>query len=186
MTVRAQPTAAGSSTRARFDSVALPHLDSIYRIACRMTRRTDEAEDLVQETYFRAFRSFHQFREGSNCRAWLCTILSHLNVDRGVRSADRLDRYRLGGLEHLLSAPAERRERSGTSLAYSEFVSDDMKRAMDATPEVFKTPLLLSALGDKSYMEISTMLGCPMGTVMSRIHRARKHVRKCLQACRGT
>ena len=182
----AGPAAAGVDLPAQFEKLALPHLEAMYRIARRMAGNSDEAEDLVQETYLRAFRAFHQFREGTNCRAWLSKILSNLNVDRVVQGVNRIDRHRLDKQECLLSAPPRRSERSEASLAYSEFVSDEVKRAIDDTPEVFRTPLLLSALGDRSYLEISTMLGCPTGTVMSRIHRARQHVRKHLLACRQT
>lgn len=169
--------------RAQFEDSALPHLDSIYRMARWMTRDSSEAEDLVQETYLRAYQSFHQFRHGSNCRAWLCRILSNLNIDRVSRRANRIvKRDTTAAIEHHPSAPSGQKPPAGTSLPYSEFLSDDMKQALDGTPEVFRRPLLLYALEDRSYVEISTIMGCPVGTVMSRIHRGRKHVRKCLLA----
>ena len=168
--------------RSEFDKVALAHLDAVYRAALWMTRNQHEAEDLVQETYLRAFRSFHRFEQSTNCRAWLLKILSNLNIDRYTRASAKSENVRYEDIQHLV---AEGRavgsfSGAGSGFDYGEFLDEDVKHAVESVPETFRVPLLLSAVEGMSYKEISRVLGCPMGTVMSRVYRGRQLLKRKL------
>jgi RNA polymerase sigma-70 factor (ECF subfamily) len=162
--------------RAEFDKVALTHMDSVYRAALWMTRNQHEAEDLVQETYLRAFRSFHRFEQSTNCRAWLLKILTNLNIDRYTRASAKSENVRYEDIKHFAASRVTEAGSSaaGSSFDYGEFLDEDVKHAVESVPETFRMPLLLSAVEGLSYKEISRVLGCPMGTVMSRVYRGRQ------------
>ncbi len=162
--------------------MALVHLDALHRTALRLTHNRPEAEDLVQETFLRAFRSFHRFNPGTNCRAWLFTIL---------RNAF-LNRIRQGSHEVLEDDPAawESASESVTQPAGSgthpqeEFfqtvLHGDVDRALKALPLVFREAVVLADLEGLNYKEIGQVLGCPPGTVMSRLSRGRSLLRQAL------
>jgi len=173
--------ATGENRRGEFEEVALVHLDAIYRSALRLTHNRAEAEDLAQDTCVRAFRSFHRFNPGTNCRAWLFTIL---------RNAFR-DRLRRGGRERLdpEAADWEGEWQSATVVAPTgqpeeEFfltaLAGDVERALRALPLPFREVVMLSDLEELSYKEIAEVVGCPVGTVMSRLSRGRALLRQAL------
>jgi len=168
--------------RLLFEQIALPHLDAIYSAAIRLTRHRDDANDLVQETILRSFRSFHQFAKGTNCRAWLLTILYN----------NFRDRYRQNGREHpCTSGEIEEELEAHTLLADMSFnnpeelLSDRMlgrriERALDELPEEFREALILVDVQELNYQEVADVLRIPLGTVKSRVSRARALMRSAL------
>ena len=165
------------SGRAEFEKVAMPHHDALYRIARCITRNEHEAEDLVQETYFRAFRAFHRFQPDTNCKAWLMKILTNLNVDRFSRSANRLENVRFEDLQPFLGKDCDPRPQPD---CFGEDLDDEVSEAVEEVPELFRTPLMLSSVKGLSYAQIARTLCCPLGTVMSRIHRGRQFLKNRL------
>jgi RNA polymerase sigma-70 factor (ECF subfamily) len=165
-----------------FEKAALMHLDAVYRVARYMTRNEHEADDLVQETYFRAFRAFDRFDMNTNCKAWLLKILSNLNVDRFSRIRVRRENVCYEDVKAFLGTADGSRSGSpaGGNHFADEYLDDEVGQAVRALPEAFREPLLLSAVEGLSYAEIARVLGCPIGTVMSRIFRGRHLLRKWL------
>jgi RNA polymerase sigma-70 factor, ECF subfamily len=161
--------------RTRFDAEAMPHLRSLYATACRMMRNTHDAEDLVQETFLRAYRAFEGYTPDTNIRAWLFTILHRVRTDFYRRSARTPQTVELP--EQGLPVPAPQ-----DALASGH---EDLTRALDALPEAFRTAVVLRDVQDFSYDEIATMTSVPIGTVMSRIHRGRGLLRQALLAKRS-
>ncbi len=154
----------------RFEREALPQMKALYATAYRLTRNTADAEDLVQETYLRAFRAFHLYAAGTNIRAWLFTILYRVRADhfrkagRSPRTVELLD-------EGPPLAPPQ------DALARGQ---EDIARALDRLPETFRAAVVLRDLQDFTYEEIASILAIPIGTVMSRIHRGRSMMRRLL------
>ena len=156
--------------RDRFDTEALPYLKRLYGTAYRMTGNAADAEDLVQETLLRAFRSFDRFIPGTNLRAWLFTILHHVRTD-GLRRAMRAPRTEeLAGEGPAVPPPQEALASGG----------EDLARAIAALPEGFRVAVVLRDVEELSYGEIAEVLQVPLGTVMSRIHRGRALLRAAL------
>lgn len=168
--------------RLHFEQVALPHLDSVYTAALRLTHNRDDASDLVQETILRAFRFFHQFARGSNCRAWLLTILYN----------NFRDRYRQNGRERPTNSGEIEQEFEARSLLADmslnnpeELLSDRMlgrriKSALNGLPEEFREALVLVDVQELNYQEVAEILAVPLGTVKSRVSRARALMRVAL------
>jgi RNA polymerase sigma-70 factor (ECF subfamily) len=154
----------------QFEAEALPHLKRLYGTAYRMTRNSHDAEDLVQETFLRAYRSFDRYTPGSNIRAWLYTILHRVRTDAVRRLARRPQAVEL--LEDTLAVPAPQDE-----LARGR---EDVAPALARLPEPFRVAVLLRDIEEFSYQEISQILEVPIGTVMSRIHRGRALLRQAL------
>ncbi len=181
----AQTTAADDQAlRERFERDVLPLLPSLYGAALRMTRNPADAEDLVQDTYLRAFRGFASFREGTNLKAWLYRILtnSFINTYRKrqrepqtVEGPDDVDEWylfdRLG---------ARSVESSAEEQVLDKLPDDEVKRALESVPENFRLPVLLADVEGFAYKEIAEIMGTPIGTVMSRLHRGRKALEKAL------
>jgi RNA polymerase sigma-70 factor, ECF subfamily len=170
--------------RARFERDVLPMLPSLYGAAMRLTRNPADAEDLVQETYLRAFRGFAGFQEGTNLKAWLYRILtnSYINTYRKkqrqpqtVEGPDDLDEWylfdRLG---------AQNVEGSAEDEVLDKIPDEDVKRALESLPENFRMPVLLADVEGFSYKEIAEIMDSPIGTVMSRLHRGRKALERAL------
>jgi RNA polymerase sigma-70 factor, ECF subfamily len=170
--------------RERFERDVLPMLPSLYGAALRMTRNPADAEDLLQETYLRAFRGFASFREGTNLKAWLYRILtnSFINTYRKrqrepqtVEGPDDIDEWylfdRLG---------AQNVEGSAEDQVLDQIPDEGVKRALESLPENFRLPVLLADVEGFSYKEIAEIMGTPIGTVMSRLHRGRKALEKAL------
>ena len=169
------------ANRSAFVNEAMQHAESLYSTALRMTRNKSDAEDLVQETYLRAYRGFEGFTEGPNLRAWLFRILTNAFIN-GYRAKQRRPREtELGEVEDLylykrlptLSIGAE-------DELLSLFPAAEVREAMENLPESFLLPVLLSDVEGFSYKEISEILEIPMGTVMSRLHRGRKALQEAL------
>jgi len=172
---------AGDRSR-EFEETALVHLDILYRSALRFTHHRAEAEDLVQETCLRAFRGFHRFNPGTNCRAWLLTILRN----------EFLKRLKRGGHEVLDSDPGdyqtdatsitdEGRQRGHPDEELLQAVlHGDVDRALKALPLVNREVVVLADLEGCSYKEIAQIVDCPIGTVMSRLSRGRAQLRQLL------
>jgi len=168
-----------------FETEALSFLDALYRTALRMTRSEAEAEDLVQETYIRAFRFRHQFTPGTNLKAWLFRILTNTFINQYRRKAARPDTTELDDVEESILYRHMRDVSPGSASPDPEAelidntLSSEVKDALEALPEKFRTTLLLDVEGF-SYKEIAEMLDIPIGTVMSRLHRGRKFLQKRL------
>jgi RNA polymerase sigma-70 factor, ECF subfamily len=168
-----------------FEAEALRHLDALYRTALRMTRSEADAEDLVQETYIRAFRFRDQFTLGTNMKAWLFRILTNTFINTYRRKAAQPEVTDLEGVDEfsLYRRMADDRAASSSPDPEAELlnsvVDTEVTDALEALPDKFRTTVLLDVEGF-SYKEIAEMLGIPIGTVMSRLHRGRKFLQKRL------
>ncbi|MBI4607844.1 MAG: sigma-70 family RNA polymerase sigma factor [Candidatus Rokubacteria bacterium] len=170
--------------RKEFEDVALVHLDQLYHMALRLCRSPSRAEDLVQETYLRAFRHFDQFDPGTNCRAWLFAILHNTFVNRVKRDSRELLELDEGSLDHAgASSPEVMATIANPEEEFLKHVLDgDLVSALEAMPVTFQEAVLLADVEEFSYKEIAQILGVPVGTVMSRLHRGRQLLRKTLVA----
>jgi RNA polymerase sigma-70 factor (ECF subfamily) len=168
-----------------FETEALAFLDALYRTGLRMTRSEAEAEDLVQETYIKAFRHRDQFTPGTNLKAWLFRILTNTFINQYRRKATRPETTVLDDVEESILYRHMRDVSPGLSSPDPEAelidstLSSEVKEALEALPEKFRTTVLLDVEGF-SYKEIAQMLDIPIGTVMSRLHRGRKFLQKRL------
>ncbi len=161
---------------ALFDEMAKQHLDSLYRTALRLTGRPQDAEDLVQETYLRAWRSLHTYRPGTNPKAWLFRILHNAHIDRfraSSRTVPTVDE--LEGQD-----PAFVVHETPETLVMSGLMDAEVRQALAEIPDVFRACLVLADLEGFSYQEIADILGIPRGTVMSRLFRGRRAMRRLL------
>ena len=170
----------------KFAELATPYMSALYAAALRMTRNPSDAEDLVQETYLRAYRGFGGFREGTNLKAWLYRILTNtfINTYRAKkRRPDQVDLddvedfyifRRLGGLE------AADAERTAETEALAAMPDDEVKKALESIPEQFRMAVILADIEGFSYNEIADILGVSCGTVKSRLARARTDMKKSL------
>jgi len=160
-----------------FEELALPYMDSFYSSALRMTRNEAEAEDLLQDAYLRAYRFFDKFQKGTNFRAWLFKIIRNVYINKYRKDAkvpqmmDVSDAEAIGSLSDT-DTPE--------NIIFDKLLDDDLTKALDALPDDFKMTLIMSDLEGFSYKEISEILDCPIGTVMSRLHRGRKILRHIL------
>ena len=172
--------------QAMFAEQAMEHMPSLYTAALRMTRNPADAEDLVQETYLKAYRAFNSFQAGTNLKAWLYRILTNTFIN-SYRSKKRRpeqtdiddveDLYlyrRLGGLEAAAAG------RSAEEEVLEGITDDEVKRAIESLPEQFRMAVLLADVEGFSYKEIAEILDIPIGTVMSRLHRGRRALQKAL------
>jgi len=170
----------------QFVDLAMGYMGSLYGAALRMTRNPSDAEDLVQETYLKAYRAFDSFQEGTNLKSWLYKILTNtfINSYRARRRRpmeteleDVEDLYlyrRLGGFETAAAG------RSPEDLVLERFTDTEVKAAVESLPEAFRLAVLLADVEGFSYREIAEILGIPIGTVMSRLHRGRRALEKAL------
>ena len=172
--------------QAQFADLAMEYMGSLYSAALRMTRSPSDAEDLVQETYLKAYRAFGSFKEGTNLKAWLYRILTNTFINSyrarkrrpeqtDIDEVEDLYLYRrLGGLE------AVNASRSPEEEVLEHFTDAEVKGAVEALPEQFRMAVLLADVEGFSYKEIAEILDIPIGTVMSRLHRGRKALQKTL------
>jgi RNA polymerase sigma-70 factor, ECF subfamily len=172
--------------RAAFTDLAMEYMPSLYAAALRMTRNPADAEDLVQETYLKAYRGFESFTEGTNLKAWLYRILTNTFINRYRAKKRRPDETdledvedfylyrRLGGLEEA------RASRSAEDELMDFFTETEVKDALESLPESFRLAVLLADVEGFAYKEIAEILDIPIGTVMSRLHRGRKALQKRL------
>ena len=175
-----------TAIRDAFGRQALPHLDGLYGAALRLTRNPTEAEDLVQEAVLRAFQNWHQFKEGTNCRAWLFRILTNTFINgyrRRTKEREILEGEQAGGhSERFYSAEATHAWGDPQRGYEAHTLSKPVSAALDALRPEFRVVVVLSDLQDFSYRQIAEMTGCPIGTVMSRLFRARQRLRGLLEA----
>ena len=170
----------------RFVEQAAAHMDALYGGAVRMTRNIPDAEDLLQETYLRAYRGFATFTEGTNLKAWLFTILTNTFINSYRAKLKQPDQCRLDEVEDLyLYRRISTREgirvgKSAEEEVLEKFTDFHVKAAIDSLPEIFRIAVLLSDVEGFSYKEISEIVNVPLGTVMSRLHRGRKALQKAL------
>jgi RNA polymerase sigma-70 factor (ECF subfamily) len=172
-----------SQRKARFEKDALPFLDALYSAALRMTKNPEDAQDLVQETYAKAFNSFHQFEEGTNLRAWLYRILTttFINIYRKNQRQPLISDGEIEDWQLAKSASHTSDQGKSAEVEALENLPDgDIKRAMQSLPEEFRLAVYLADVEGFSYKEISEIMDTPSGTVMSRLHRGRKLLRDLL------
>ena len=167
-----------------FEAQTLEHLDALYAVSCRLTKSPLDAEDLVQDTLVKAMRARDQYEPGTNLKAWLFKILHNTFINK----------YRRGGLERVVlegpdadpladgwvSAASMRALRDPETQALRPLVQAEIHKALDELPEEFRLAVVLSDVEELSYKEIADVMGCPVGTVMSRLHRGRRLLQKRL------
>lgn len=172
--------------QADFERDAMQYTRQLYSAALRMTRNPADAEDLVQETFLKAFRAYHTFEAGTNLKAWLYRILTNTYINRYRKESRRPAEVDLGTVEDLYLYRRIGSEESAEAARTTEdkvldgLVESDIKKAVEDLPENFRIPVLLADMEGFSYKEIAEILDIPIGTVMSRLHRGRKAMQKSL------
>ena len=172
--------AAEARDRVRFEEEALALADQVYSVARHLAGGREEAEDLVQETYARAFRSWRSFQPGTNLRAWLLRILTNLNIDRGRRQQRAPQMQPLEANDYFLYDKLAQDDGGVTDedRVVERLSQDDIVSALSAVPHDFRDVIVLVDLGDFSYQDAAQILDIPIGTVMSRLHRGRRILKR--------
>ena len=174
------------SEQEQFTADAMQYAPQLFTTALRMTRNRSDAEDLVQETYIKGWRSFHTFQEGTNLRAWLFRIMTNTYINKYNAQKRKGTEVELDDVEELFlykrlgSIDQSQLSSSAEDQMLELFTDDEVKNALEELPEDFRIPVLLSDVDGFSYKDISEMLEIPIGTVMSRLHRGRKAMQKML------
>ena len=179
----ARQLATGARDRVRFEEEALELSDQVYGVARRLVGSREEAEDLVQETYARAFRSWRSFQPGTNLRAWLFRILTNLNIDRGRKVQRTPDMQPLEEGDYFLYNRLEQAAPDGSDderRVVERLSQDDAVTALADLPHDFRDVVLLVDLADFTYSDAAQILDIPIGTVMSRLHRGRRMLKRTL------
>lgn len=181
-TLLAQRRESTAEERERFSALVSQHLDGLFGASLRLTRNRTKAEDLLQEMFLRAWRSFHTFRPGTNVRAWLYRILMNAYID-GYRKSERepevvdhedVDEFYLYSKVH--ESEDFRRAGNPEEVLLNNLMDADVKGALQGLPEAFRNVVILADIEGFSYKEIAEILGIPIGTVMSRLHRGRRQL----------
>ena len=171
--------------KADFERAAIPHLSYVYSAALYLTKNEHEAEDLVQETYLRAYRFFHKFEPGTNCRAWLLSIQRHLFINRYRQTKklpDFLDWDKIDQDYELFALSQENTEKSNPENAFhSDVLGPEVEKALKELPEEFRTAIVLVDIDELTYEEAAQILECPIGTVRSRLSRGRRILQLALR-----
>ncbi len=174
------------SEKEKFTADAMQYAPQLFSTALRMTRNRSDAEDLVQETYIKGWRSFHTFQEGTNLRAWLFRIMTNTYINKYNAQKRKGTEVELDDVEELFlykrlgSIDQSQLSSSAEDQMLDLFTDDEVKNALESLPEDFRIPVLLSDVDGFAYKEIAEMLEIPIGTVMSRLHRGRKAMQKML------
>jgi RNA polymerase sigma-70 factor, ECF subfamily len=168
--------------RVRFEEDALALSDQVYRVARHLVGSREEAEDLMQETYARAFRSWRSFTPGTNMRAWLLRILTNLNIDRGRRLQRQPDQQPLEEGDYFLYNKLEETSDGPTNeeRVVQRLSQNDVVSALSEVPHDFRDVVVLVDIGDFTYADAAQILDIPVGTVMSRLHRGRRILKKAM------
>lgn len=166
---------------------AIPHMDALYNFALRMTRNPDDASDLVQETYLKAYRFFHKFEQGTNCKAWLFKILKNTYINTYRKNASTPQTVEYDEIEDFYELIRSDRSDSNNpqEKLFDNLLDDDIVRALESLPEDFRTVVLLCDIEGFTYEEIAEFADCPVGTVRSRLHRGRKLLHEKLSLVAG-
>jgi len=167
-----------------FQALAFEHVDSLYNTAVRMTKNALDAEDLLQDVYLRAFRFFHRFERGTNFKAWIFKILTNTYINqyrKKINQPYHVDlekiKYNYDDKEETAQTSAQESER----LDYETLFDDEIKSALQQIPDEFRVVVLLADVESFSYKEVAKIIGCPIGTVMSRLSRGRKQLQNYLR-----
>lgn len=169
-----------------FTEDAMPFMSQLFATAMRMTRNRADAEDLVQETYLRAYRAYERFEEGTNLRAWLFRILTNNYINTYRKKQRRPQESDLGDIEDLYlyrrlgGEQMSQRAQSAEDALFEEITDQVILDALELLPEQYRTAVLLADVEGFAYKEISDILDVPIGTVMSRLHRGRKRLQEQL------
>jgi RNA polymerase sigma-70 factor (ECF subfamily) len=176
----AQRLATEARDRVRFEEDALALSDQVYRVARHLASSREDADELMQETYARAFRSWRSFQPGTNMRAWLLRILTNLNIDRGRRQQRAPQMQPLEANDYYLYDRLSENENgvSDEDRVVERLSQDDIVTALSAVPHDFRDVIVLVDLGDFSYADAAQILDIPVGTVMSRLHRGRRILKR--------
>jgi RNA polymerase sigma-70 factor (ECF subfamily) len=169
--------------RVRFEEEALGLADQVYRVARRLVGSREEAEDLVQDTYARAFRSWRSYTPGTNMRAWLLRILTNLNIDRGRRIQRSPDVQPLEETDYYLAnrvAESQGEQALDQEKVVESLSQDSIVNALSSLPHNFRDVVVLVDIGEFSYADAAQILDVPIGTVMSRLHRGRRQLKQRL------
>ena len=172
--------------QATFAEDAMPLMDGLYSAALRMTRNAADAEDLVQETYLKAFNAYERFETGTNLKAWMYRILTNSYINAYRKKQRRPDESDIDDIEDLYlyrrlgGAESAVLSRSAEDVLLEMFGEDEVKLALEDLPEHYRMPILLADVEGFAYKEIAEILDVPIGTVMSRLHRGRKQLQKRL------
>jgi RNA polymerase sigma-70 factor (ECF subfamily) len=178
----ARRIATDARDRVRFEEDALALSDQVYRVARHLVRDPQEADDLMQETYARAFRSWRSFTPGTNLRAWLLRILTNLNIDRGRKQQRSPDLQPLEEGDYFLYNKLEETSDGPTDeeRVVERLSQDDVVAALSSVPHDFRDVVVLVDIGDFTYADAAQILDIPVGTVMSRLHRGRRILKKAM------
>jgi RNA polymerase sigma-70 factor (ECF subfamily) len=173
--------------RKEFEAVALPHLDVLYGAACRLTRNPRDAEDLVQDAMLRAFRFWDTFEKDSNCKAWLFKILTNTFINKYQKAKRRREVHSAAAAEQeatdgVLVHKTAMASRDPQTMLIERTISDQVIDALQALPGDFRVAVVLCDLEGLSYKEIAEAMDCPIGTVMSRLYRGRRLLKKALRS----
>jgi RNA polymerase sigma-70 factor (ECF subfamily) len=178
------PPSSGSSApvderKAGFEREALVHLDALYRVALRLAGNAADADDLVQETMLKAYRAWDQYQPGTNAKGWLLTILRHTFINEYRRRARHPESVDIDAIEPF-AVFEDVQEDDPQGRFFDQIVDDEVLRAIDALPEQFREAIVLSDVEGLSYEEIARIIGVPLGTVKSRLFRARRVLQRNL------
>ena len=174
------------TTREDFTNDAMQHAPQLFSTAMRMTRNRSDAEDLVQETFIKAWRSFATYQQGTNLRAWLFRIMTNTYINKYNAQQRKPTETELDDVEELFlykrlgAVDQSQLSQSAEDQMLSLFTDDEVKKALEELPDQFRIPVLMSDVEGFSYKEIAEILEIPLGTVMSRLHRGRKAMQKML------